>query len=92
MAKRTSSKGKELKLAYEEALERLEEVVDQLEQGELELEASVEAFELGVRLSQRCASQLEDAQQRVEVLTREGGKWQVQPFEPDDPLDEEAAE
>ena len=70
MPKRKSSP-KELKLSFEQALGRLEGVVDQLEQGELELEASIEAFELGVRLSARCAAQLEDAEQRVEILTRE---------------------
>ena len=91
MPKRKSSP-KELKLSFEQALERLEGVVDQLEQGELELEASIEAFELGVRLSARCASQLEDAEQRVELLTREGEKWQARAFEPADALDEEGAE
>lgn len=90
MAKRKTEK--ELKLSFEEALAQLEEVVDQLEQGELELEASIEAFELGVRLSKLCASQLEDAEQRVEVLTREGEKWQVQPFDAGDSFDEEAME
>jgi exodeoxyribonuclease VII small subunit len=90
MAKQKSDKEKEL--SFEEALERLEGVVDQLEQGELALEASIEAFELGVRLSKRCASQLEDAEQRVEVLTREGEKWQVRPFEAEGPLDDEVVE
>ena len=91
MPKRKSSP-KELKLSFEQALERLEGVVDQLEQGELELEASIEAFELGVRLSARCAAQLEDAEQRVEILTREGEKWQARAFDAADALDEEAAE
>ena len=52
-------------LPFEEALSRLEKVVDRLEQGDLELEGSLEAFEEGVKLSRRCASQLESAEQRI---------------------------
>jgi exodeoxyribonuclease VII small subunit len=67
-------------LPFEAALAKLEQVVDRLEQGDLELEASLAAFEEGVRLSRRCASQLDAAEQRVEVLTREGGEWLERPF------------
>jgi len=80
-------------LPFEEALQRLETVVDRLEQGDLELEASLAAFEQGVALSRRCASQLEAAEQRIEVLIREGGQWLARPFDPQlegDDLEEEA--
>jgi exodeoxyribonuclease VII small subunit len=70
-------------LSFEAALVRLEQVVDRLEQGDLELEASLEAFEEGVRLSRRCASQLDAAEQRIEVLMREGAGWLARPFESD---------
>ena len=60
-------------LSFEASLERLEGVVDQLERGDLELEASLVAFEEGVRLSARCSEQLVDAEQRIETLTQEGG-------------------
>lgn len=79
-------------LPFEQALSRLEQVVDRLEQGDLELEASLAAFEEGVKLSRRCASQLEAAEQRIEVLVREGGEWLTRPFDegPDDAdLDED---
>ena len=69
---------------FEEALTRLEQVVDRLEQGDLELEASLAAFEEGVKLSRRCASQLGAAEQRIEVLMREGGDWLVRPFDEDE--------
>jgi len=68
-------------LSFEASLDRLESVVDQLERGDLELEASLEAFEEGVRLSARCSEQLASAEQRIETLTREGGKWFSRPFE-----------
>jgi exodeoxyribonuclease VII small subunit len=84
----------EAELPFEAALEKLEQVVDRLEQGDLELEESLVAFEDGVRLTRRCASQLEDAEQRIEVLMREGGKWLARPFadapgEADEDLDED---
>ncbi len=68
-------------LSFEAALERLEAVVERLEGGELELEAALAAFEDGVALSRRCAEQLEAAQQRIDVLVREGESWATRPFE-----------
>ena len=68
-------------LGFEDALERLETIVDRLEQGDLELEQALAAFEQGVALTRRCAGQLEDAERRIEVLVREGEKWIARPFE-----------
>jgi len=79
----------ESEIPFEAALERLEAVVDRLEGGDLALEESLAAFEEGVRLSKRCASQLEAAERRIEVLTREGGKWLARPLDEDDFEDEE---
>ena len=71
--------GADRELSFEEALSRLEGVVEQLERGELELEAALAAFESGVALARRCAGQLESAEQRIEMLVREGEKWMVRP-------------
>ena len=79
----------ETEMAFETALERLESVVDRLEQGDLALEAALSAFEEGVALSKRCASQLEDAERRIEVLTREGGQWLTRPLDRADELGDE---
>ena len=70
--------------SFERAIERLEEIVDELESGDLELEAALGAFEEGVRLSKACAAQLDVAERRIEVLTREGGDAVARPFESDD--------
>lgn len=59
-------------LNFEAALERLEAVVEQLEGGELELEAALAAFEEGVALSRRCAGELDAAERRIDILTRDG--------------------
>jgi exodeoxyribonuclease VII small subunit len=65
---------------FEEALQRLEAIVDRLEEGDLELEDALAAFEDGVNLTRRCAGQLDDAERRIEVLVREGEKWIARPF------------
>jgi exodeoxyribonuclease VII small subunit len=75
-----SAEGPE-ELGFEAALSRLETIVDRLEQGDLELEQALAAFEEGVALTRRCAGQLEDAERRIEVLVREGEKWIARPFE-----------
>ncbi len=78
-------------LSFETALSRLEEIVDRLEEGDLELEAALSAFEQGVALSRRCADQLAQAERRIEVLVRESEGWQTHPFEPDAAVPEESS-
>jgi exodeoxyribonuclease VII small subunit len=68
-------------LSFEVALQRLETIVDRLEEGDLELEDALSAFEDGVKLTRRCAGQLEDAERRIDELVREGEKWMTRPFE-----------
>lgn len=55
-------------LSFEEAFERLQAVIQTLEGGGLTLEASLEQFELGMRLSNLCASMLDRAELRVSRL------------------------
>ena len=55
---------------FEDALGRLETIVSTLEEGDLSLEESLQLFEEGVRLTRLCSSRLDDAQRRIEVLTR----------------------
>lgn len=57
------------KLSWEEAIERLEEINDAIESGELGLERSIEAYEEGVALRAHCESILERAELRVTKLT-----------------------
>ena len=56
------------RLDLEKALSELEEIVEQLEAGDLPLEKSLKQFERGVRLSRECQSALKDAEQRVQIL------------------------
>lgn len=67
--------------SFEQALERLEAIVDRLEQGELPLEEALAVFEEGVALTRRCAGELDSAERRIDELVRDGETWLVRPFE-----------
>lgn len=66
---------------FEEALKELEALVERMEKGELALEDSLQAFERGIALTRHCQSELKAAEQKVEILTREGNQDRVEPFE-----------
>ena len=73
-------KGEELK--FEKALEELKGIVEKLEKGDMELEASLGLFERGVKLMSICQGKLEDAERRVEAVSKDNdGKRSVKPFE-----------
>ena len=59
-------------LSFEEGMERVEEIIEQIESGEIGLEASIEAFEKASALLGRCEQVLERAKQRVIELTPDG--------------------
>ena len=69
--------------SFEGSLDELEQVVKELESGDLPLERSLALFEKGMALSEQCRKQLEDAETRVEMLIRKEGKLQPEPFRPD---------
>jgi exodeoxyribonuclease VII small subunit len=66
---------------FEDCLQQLEKIVEQLERGDLPLEQSLKLFEEGVGLSNSCKQELEAAEGKVEILMKQGGKLQAQPFE-----------
>ncbi len=72
---------------FESSLEELERIVRELEQGELTLEKSLELFEQGVKLSRECQERLNQAERRIEMLTRDNqGRAIVTTFEPESEL------
>jgi exodeoxyribonuclease VII small subunit len=67
--------------SFEESLTKLEEIVAQLERGDLPLEDSVRMFEEGSRLSAECRKQLEQAEGKVEMLVKQrDGSVKREPF------------
>jgi exodeoxyribonuclease VII small subunit len=68
-------------LKFEDCLARLEQIVSRLEAGNLPLEESLAIFEEGVGLARSCSRYLEDAEKRIEVLTRDdAGALNTRPF------------
>jgi exodeoxyribonuclease VII small subunit len=66
---------------FEECLQRLETIVEELEKGEVPLEKSLTLFEEGMQLSGACRKELEEAEGKVEMLLKQNGKLQAEPFE-----------
>ena len=71
---------KDAPLSFETGLQQLEAIVKEMESGELPLERAIDLFERGMKLSAACRRQLEEAETRVEILTRRAGEVQPQPF------------
>ncbi len=67
------------KKSFEEALEKLEQITKELEEGDLSLEESLKYFDEGVKLAELCNSKLNDAQKKVEVLLKKNGKLEPAP-------------
>lgn len=59
-------------ISFEDALQELQSIVTQLEEGDLTLEASLALYERGQALAQTCQKYLEEAHLRVETLTADG--------------------
>ena len=63
--------GQEQGRTFEASLEALEQIVRQMEDGDLPLEKSLELFEQGIRLSRECQERLSQAERRIEILLRD---------------------
>lgn len=71
----------ENKESFEKSLERLEEVVDQMESGELNLEEMIKRFEEGTKLVDQCSSKLNQVEQKIEKLIKSKNGLSEEPFE-----------
>jgi exodeoxyribonuclease VII small subunit len=68
---------------FEDSLKKLDEIVGQLENGNLPLEDSIKLFEEGVRLSGLCKQELETAEGKVQMLIKQrDGSMKPEPFPP----------
>ena len=68
---------------FEKAMNELEALVERMESGELSLEASLEQFERGVRLSRECQAALKAAELKVETLINDNGEERLETADPD---------
>jgi exodeoxyribonuclease VII small subunit len=67
-------------LSFEESLAELETIVQNLEQGELNLEDSMSLFERGLNLSQHNQEKLKGAEQQIKILMQKNGRSQLEDF------------
>ena len=58
-------------IKFEKAMDRLEKIVEELEKGELDIDKSLEIFEEGIKMSRVCSKKLNEAEQKIEKLTRD---------------------
>lgn len=57
-------------IKFEKAMDRLEHIVEELEKGELDIDKSLEIFEEGIKMSRVCSKKLNEAEQKIEKLTK----------------------
>ena len=70
---------------FEDAMKRLEDIVEDLEGGELPLEDSLKAFEEGMKLLTFCSDKLDEVEKRVDLLVKESdGRYAKKPFNADE--------
>jgi exodeoxyribonuclease VII small subunit len=70
----------EVPLSFEAGLQQLEGIVKEMEGTDLPLERALELFEKGMKLSETCRKQLEEAETRVEMLIKRAGEVTAEPF------------
>ena len=69
------------KKTFEQALARLEQITEELADGELSLESSLKKFDEGIKLASYCNEQLNEARAKIELLLSKDGKLAAVPFE-----------
>ncbi|WP_457097250.1 exodeoxyribonuclease VII small subunit [Lysobacter sp. P5_B9] len=69
--------------AFEQSLDALEQLVEQMERGDMSLEESLAAYERGVGLYRKCQTALEQAELRVRLLSDPQDPASAEPFAPD---------
>ena len=77
---RKQAPNEEEPVPFEQNLNRLEAIVKRLEESELPLEESLKLFEEGTLVSEVCRKQLNEAEQKVEILARRAGGLTPEPF------------
>jgi exodeoxyribonuclease VII small subunit len=71
------------KFNLEKSLAELEDLVEELESGDLPLEKAMKKFEEGIKLTRGCQASLKEAEQKVEILLKSAGGEDLEDFEVD---------
>jgi len=71
-------------IKFEEALKKLEKIVEDLELGELSLDEALKKYQEGIELSRACSQRLESAKKKIDVLTKnKKGEFELKPLDED---------
>ena len=70
--------------SFEDAMNELESIVSEMENGDLPLETALQKFERGIALSRHSQQALQNAEQKVKILLQENQSEALQDFTPDD--------
>ena len=77
------------KKSFEQAMENLEKIVEELETGDLPLEKAMQKFEEGMELTRYCTRKLDETEKKIKLLIRaKAGQVVEQPLQTDDQADE----
>ncbi len=71
-------------ISFEEAIKKLEEIVDSLENGDFPLEESLKLYEEGVKLVNICTTKINNVEKSVKILSNSGGELVEEDFLPND--------
>ena len=66
---------------FEESMKKLETIVTELENGNLNLDESVKKFEEGMKIAKQCNNILEDAEKKITIILEEDGELKEEKFE-----------
>lgn len=66
---------------FEEAMQELEKIAEELEKGDLSLDKSVSKFEEGMKLSKKCSDLLDTAEKKITMLINDNGEIKEEPFD-----------
>ena len=67
--------------SFEQSLKQLEQIVHDLEEGDLPLEKAIKKFEDGIKLSKYCSDKLDETEKKITLLLKEqNGKISEKPF------------
>jgi exodeoxyribonuclease VII small subunit len=72
---------------FEQSIKQLEQIVQELESGDLPLEKAIKKFEEGIQVSKFCSRKLDETEKKITILLKDSaGNISEEPFLPEDPL------
>lgn len=76
-------------IVFEKALEKLDKIVDELEEGDLSLDDLLKKYEEGIKLAGMCQQKLDKAKKKIDILIKKDGSFKTEPFDKNGSVDTE---